>query len=65
MTVAQLLVVYGLVLATSCFVALYVHMSRIRSKLERLEITAQNAYDAGFHAGYKQASEEMNLNREE
>lgn len=59
MTITQLLVVYGLVLATSCFVALFIRMQKIRSKLERLEQTMQNAYDAGFRAGHSQASDEQ------
>ena len=59
MTITQLLVVYGLVLATSCFIALFIRMRKIRSKLERLEKSAQSAYDAGFRAGHSQASEEQ------
>lgn len=65
MTATQLLVVYGLVMATTCFIALFVRMSRVRAKLDRLERAAQKAYDAGFRAGHSQASNEQQPNPDE
>jgi NADH:ubiquinone oxidoreductase subunit 3 (subunit A) len=62
MTSQGMLALYGLVLITICFIALFVRYTSIRGKARSAERKSNEAYEAGFRAGFSRGlSESSNI----
>lgn len=64
MTAQNWLALYGLMLVSACFVALFIRYVKIRNKLTIAEGLGRNAYDAGYKRGYEQANLDLQDGKE-